>query len=224
MPSTSIPVSGVVLIPAHHGCVLPAFVCLPNSSSTSNILWHFIQVIFFDPEAQRDCLLLQTLIKHLWGLCCTLHVGRWQKMSQGLFESTSFNLWNKPRNKLYYFLSFFFFSTVVTTSTRLKNLLKTPGLFRQGSGMMFMSSELQSHLTCSRSCCFLPFSHLSLQCFPWYRLGWLTSCLVSRFQTWEGPWALCDPFWMLVTFHKTVTQTCLLDQYRMTGIPWWSIA
>lgn len=150
MPSTPIPVSGVLLIPAHHGCVLPAFVCLPNSSSTSNTLWRFIQVIFFDPEAQRDHPLLQTLIKHLWGLCCTLQWGKVGKKWAKVFLKAPhlISKINPGTNYIIFSLFFFFFSTVVTTSTRLKNLLKSPGLFRHGSGMILMSSGLQipSHL------------------------------------------------------------------------------
>ena len=125
--------------------------------------------------------------------------------------------------KIILFSLFFFFLNSGDYQHKAKKFIEDPGLFRQGSGMMFMSSELQipSHL--QPVMLLSPFFSFIPTMLPLCRLGWLTSCLVSRFQTWGELWALCDPFWMLVTFHKTVTQTCLLDQYRMTGIPWWSI-
>lgn len=126
-PSIPILASGVMPFPPHQGHALLAFFfCLPNASSTSTLLWYFLQVIFLDPEAKRDIPLLRTPMQ--------FYFKNKIKISHLIFKIS-------PGARYYYYL--FFFSTVEYTGTRLKSLLKSPELLRHGSGMILRSSGLQ---------------------------------------------------------------------------------
>lgn len=109
-PSIPILASGVMPFPPHQGHALLAFFfCLPNASSTSTLLWYFLQVIFLDPEAKRDIPLLRTPMQ--------FYFKNKIKISHLIFKIS-------PGARYYYYL--FFFSTVEYTGTRLKKLTEEP--------------------------------------------------------------------------------------------------